>query len=294
MPTFAGYNIFSKDKTKLHFKIWDVAQPKVCICIVHGLGEHSGRYEEWANMFVEKNIAVASFDYRGHGLSDGKRGHASSFHKIYDDIDVFLTEVKRRYPLAPLVLYGHSLGGSLVLNYYMSARSYHTSAMIVTSPWFKLVNEPSMMLLSFTRAISGFLPFVTVSNGLNPLFLSRDRQIAEEYEKDPLVHNKISLRLFHEAYRMGLKVSKQAYKLNIPTLIMHGGDDAIASSATSVEFTRNTGPFLSLKLWPEAYHELHHDLCKNMVFQHILNWLQVNNLYREDNTPKNVIIQNYY
>ncbi|HOT15327.1 MAG TPA: lysophospholipase [Bacteroidales bacterium] len=283
MPTFVGYNIFSKDKTKLHFKIWDVAQPKICICIVHGLGEHSGRYEEWANMFGEKNIAVASFDFRGHGLSDGKRGHAFSFHKLYDDIDAFLTEVKRRFPLVPLVLYGHSLGGSLVLNYYMSGKSYHTSAIIVTSPWFKLVNEPSKFLIDFTMALSRFLPFITVSNRINPLLLSRDRQIAEEYTKDPLVHNKISLRLFHEAYRMGIKASKQAYKLNIPTLIMHGENDAITSSATSVEFARNTGPFLSL-----------HDLCKKMVFQHILHWLQVNNLYREDNSPKNVVIQNYY
>ena len=115
--------------------------PEALICFVHGLGEHSGRYVNWAENFNQENIAFCSFDLRGHGKSSGKRGDVSKYDDLMDDVAVFLENGKARFPDCPQFLYGHSLGGNLAANYVLRFRP-DLAGVIVTGPAFRLAFNP--------------------------------------------------------------------------------------------------------------------------------------------------------
>jgi acylglycerol lipase len=274
-----GYPIKSTDGKNLYFRYWRINEPKLCICIIHGIGEHSGRYEDWANNFNNIGIAVTAIDYRGHGNADGRRGHAKSLNQIYEDIDKLLEESEKHFPNAKKVLYGQSLGGNIVLNYYFIRKQNSLSGLVITSPWFKLVNPPSSTTLVVVKFLKLFFPFLSVDNGLNINYLSRDHSVVNNYKSDPLVHNKITLKLFLDAYNQGIKISNLGYRVNSPMLLMHGSKDNITSFKSSVLFARDTGKYTNFKGWEGAYHELHNDICKNEVFDFIVNWLKNNKLY---------------
>lgn len=274
-----GYHIKSIDKTNLFFRYWQTSEPKLCICIIHDIGDHSGRYEEWANLFIEKNIAVTAIDFRGHGNASGKRGHAKSFDKLYEDIDVLLEETDKHFPNSKKILYGQGLGGSLALNYYFKRKKCPIDGLIITSPWLKLVNFPSSLSLVLVKLFKFLVPFLPINNSLDIYNISRDNNVVEDYKNDTLVHNNISLQLFFNAYIHGLRISNQGYRVNVPMLLMHGTKDGFTSHKASVHFARDTGKYTTFKSWEEAVHELHNDICKDEVFHFTFNWLCINFLY---------------
>jgi acylglycerol lipase len=274
-----GYYIKSDDKTNLFFRFWQIPTPKLCVCIIHDIGEHSGRYEEWANYFNDKGIAVTAIDYRGHGKASGNRGHAKSIDKIYEDIDKLIEETEKHFPNSKIILYGNGFGGTVALNYYFKRKDNHFNGLIVSSPWLKLADSPLSLSLSLIKFSKFFCPILSIDNGLAANDISRDKNAVHDYENDPLVHNKISLQLFHIAYNHGLKVSNLGYRVNVPMLLMHGSKDNYTSYKASVLFERDTGKYTTFIGWEGAFHELHNDICKKDVFNSIINWLNVNNIY---------------
>lgn len=270
-----NYFIESNDNSKLCFRHWRVSEPKICICLVHGLSEHSARYENWAALFNKNNIAVCAIDLRGHGLSEGKRGHAKSFEKLFDDVDRLLIEAEAHYLNVPKILYGHSLGGNIVLNYYLS-RKPNIAGLIVTSPWFKLTHTPGTLTILFAQLMKYLHPSFTSSNQLNPEHISRNNIKVEEYKTDELVHNRISVKLYFEAVNHGKRVSGRGYMINVPMLLMHGTADNITSYKASTNFSRNTGVFTTFKSWDDAFHELHNEINYLEVFDFTLKWIKQN------------------
>lgn len=263
----------SKDGINLYAQTWmPLGDIKGVVILIHGLGEHSGRYNDWAGKLGNDGFIVRSFDLRGHGQSGGRRGHAKRYSRIMQDIETFVLKCKEDFPDLPQFLYGHSLGGNLVLN-YVTKNINSIEGIVVTSPWLKLTNPPSKILLLFAELFGNIFPGLLVNNTLKAEDLSRDLRVVHEYRTDKLVHNRISLKLFKEIYYAGITVSMNIYKINVPLLVMHGTSDNITSCKATREFVRNSSKKTSYIEWENCYHELHNDLDKDNVFESIRNWL---------------------
>lgn len=263
----------SVDGTKLYAQTWmPLGTIKAIVVIIHGLGEHGGRYKNWAINLSNAGYIVRSFDLRGHGLSEGKRGHAKRYSRLLQDLAGFTELNREEFPDLPQFLYGHSLGGNIVLN-YVTRNIVSLNGIIVTSPWLKLTNPPSKILLLLADLLSNIFPGLLINNKLKAEDLSRDLRVVHDYRTDKLVHNKISFRLFKQVYYAGLYAAMNIYKINAPLLVMHGTADNITSCKTSREFVRNSGARTSFLEWEGCYHELHNDLDKELVFEALLDWL---------------------
>ncbi len=268
------YTWIAKDGIKLFGQSWKADNDlKKLIILVHGLGEHCGRYEHWALLFNNKGYSVISMDLHGHGRSEGKRGHIKSLDVLLDDIDVLFEKSDDLFPGYKKILYGHSMGGNLVLNHIIK-RNRHIDAVIVTSPWLKLVNEPSPLILNLTGGLKKVFPSLTISNQLKAEQISHDPEVVRNYERDPLNHDRISLKMFHEVYQGGYNALRNVYKINSPFLIMHGSNDGICSPKASEDYVLNTSKRTRLKLWENQYHELHNEFIKEEVHSYIISWLE--------------------
>jgi alpha-beta hydrolase superfamily lysophospholipase len=244
---------------------------RAVVILVHGRGEHIQRYSNWAGLFNEVMIGFAGVDLPGHGHSDGKRGHIKSYALTDEMIDILLDECRKTFPGVPLFLYGHSLGGGIVLDYLIRKNPKIRGA-IVTSPWLKLAFKPKESMVKLATLLRYVFPALILPAGLVVEHLSHVQKVVDAFKKDPLNHNKISLSLFHAAISAASNALKNAASLNIPLLLMHGTDDHICSPEGSREFASKT-TMAELKLWDGGYHELHNDLYRYEVFNYIIAWL---------------------
>jgi alpha-beta hydrolase superfamily lysophospholipase len=246
--------------------------PKAIVCLVHGHGEHIERYANLAAALNKADYTLVGFDLRGHGQSAGKRGHTPSYETLLGDIDAFLAEADEYHPAEPHFLYGHSLGGNLVLNYALR-RKPKLRGVISTSPWLKLAFEPSAIQISLAKIMDKLFPAFIQHSGLKTSDLSHDKAVVRAYEEDPLVHDNISARLFIAMHESGLWALDHAEKFPLPLLLMHGSADRITSADASREFAEKAGEQVTFKLWEGFYHETHNEPEKDAVFQTIISWL---------------------
>lgn len=255
-----------------HYTFKTSSAPEAVILLIHGLGEHAGRYTEWAAGFNEAGIEVRSFDLPGHGLSGGKRGVVPPFERLFDTIDSQLSRISSEKPGVPLFIYGHSLGGTIVLD-YLIRRKPPVRGAIVTSPWIKLTVAPSKIKVATVKLLKQFLPDITSSSGLNSAHLSHDKAVCDAYANDPLVHDRISLRLFTETEKAADEILENANRIELPLLIVHGRGDMITSPAGSTDVA-SSAPAAILKLWDDGYHELHNEPFKEDHFTLIREWIE--------------------
>lgn len=266
----------SFDGIKLSGYIWEPKETsKAVIILVHGFGEYSERYDYWAKQFNEKGFVVHAIDYRGHGKSDGRRGHINQFDDFINDIDVLVKESKKLYPDLPQFIYGHSLGGNIVTNYILK-RDNNFKGAVISSPWYKLSFDPSALMLFFTRIMNKAYPRFTQNAKLDVKALTHDKEIVEAYIADPLVHEKISAKMFYEIYNAGHRVLENTDKISLPVLVQHGNDDKITSYKASKEFAEKANKInkdVAYKEWDGMYHELHNEIGKDKVFEFVAQWL---------------------
>ena len=212
---------------------------KAVIILIHGIGEHIQRYNYWADLFVKEGIGLAGVDLPGHGLSDGRRGNIKSYALLGEMIDILLKSCNNTFPGIPVYIYGHSLGGGIVLDYLLR-RNPKVKAAIVTSPWLRLAYEPSRNKLLLASIMKNLLPGLVQSSDLIVSYISHDENVIEKYKTDPLVHGKISVSLFHGAMTAAKYSLAHASELKVPTLLLHGSDDMIMSPEGSKEFAGKT------------------------------------------------------
>jgi alpha-beta hydrolase superfamily lysophospholipase len=265
----------SDDGLTLFSQSWqpDANDTNAVVCLVHGIGEHSGRYEDLVRVFNEAGIAVLAFDLRGHGRSEGQRGHSISYEALMDDIAHMVAEAERLFPHLPTFLYGHSLGGNLTLNFVLR-RQPQLSGAIVTGPMLRTTYPVPWWRMLMGRILYAIWPSFTLPNGLSSEDLSRDAEAAEEYEEDPLVHDRMSAQLGIDAYESGLWALQHAGQLSLPLLLMHGAEDRITSAEASREFAANAGDLCTLVIWPDMLHEIHKESEKEQVFDCSLKWIE--------------------
>ncbi len=244
---------------------------KGVIIFVHGLGEHIQRYIYWAELFQKKGISFAGVDLPGHGRSAGRRGHIKSYSLTDEMIDILIRTCIRTFPGVPVYIYGHSLGGGVVLDYLLR-KNPKVKGAIVTSPYLRLAFEPPKYKLIIASVLKYVIPGLIQPSGLIASQLSHDEAVVEKYKTDPLVHGKISVSLFNASATAAKYSLSHASELKIPTLIIHGSDDQILSPEGSREFA-GKADLAELKIWEGGFHELHNEPFKHEVFNTIMNWI---------------------
>jgi len=269
------FHLVTQDGLKLTgMRYYPQHDPSGIVCIVHGLGDHFERYEHVSSFLVEQGFAVFGVDLRGHGKSEGKRGHSPDFNFLLNDIEELLKKARREFISSPIFLYGHSLGGNLVLNYVLKRKSAELTGAIVTSPWLRLSFDPPAFQVSLARIMNRIWPAYSDNNQLDAQDLSHDPVVVQKYQDDPLVHSRITAGLFFQVHQAGLWALENASNLTLPVLLMHGSADRLTSPAASEEFAQNSGEKTQLRIWEDFKHETHNELGKERVLQSIGDWLQ--------------------
>lgn len=263
----------ANDNTEIYAKSWTIDSAKGVICLVHGLGEHINRYEHVASFFNEKGYQFYGNDHYGHGQSGGARGHTPSYDGLLDEVDTLIDIAKNENPNLPIYLYGHSMGGNIVLN-YLFLRYPNIAGVIATASAIQLPNPPSAALLAVGKLMRKIYPKFAQPNGLELKYLSNDQSVIDAYVADELVHNKVSSELGLALIERGHWLVESNRKTNIPLLLMHGAEDGITSPEGTVELSKMTEGDVSLKIWKDMYHEIHNEIDKQAVLDYILNWIE--------------------
>jgi len=268
------FNFETKDGLTLLGRVWQTkGDPKGVVNLVHGLGEHSGRYAHIAEALTKAGYHFIGFDLRGHGLSEGKRGHTPNYEYLMDDVALFLEKSHGFFGGdQPHFLYGHSLGGSIVLNYGLR-RKPELAGVIATDPALALSFEPPKAKVTLGRMLAQIAPAFTMNNTLDVNALARDAAVVKAYQDDVLVHERLSAKLSMELLNSGQYALDHAAEWQLPLLLMHGTEDRITSCKASEAFASRAGASVTLKLWDGYFHEIHNDLGKEEVIAAMIAWL---------------------
>ncbi|MBK7173097.1 MAG: alpha/beta hydrolase [Bacteroidales bacterium] len=266
---------------KFHVKVWVPSEnPGSIVFLLHGLADHSGRFDHVAEAFCNAGHIFIAPDLRGNGLTTGKRGHFESIDQIIGDIDFIINHFRKSWPDIPLVIYGQSMGGNLALNYGLR-RQASIQLLISSSPWLHLANPPAKLVAFAGNLLGYIMPSLTIPNGINAFELCHDQAICKAYEKDPLVHGKISLNTYRIITEAGVWALENAQTLGIPLLLLHGTSDRITLFNSSQSFASNNSPYCTFKSYEGLFHELHNEPEREQILAFILNWLnqQLENIH---------------
>lgn len=240
---------------------WDCENPTKVVCMVHGIGEHQGRYDEMARTFGAAGVAMVGMDHRGHGISGGTRGHTAPRESVLRDVDSLIKSAMSFYPGVPIVLYGHSMGGNIVLDYRLRGEmSGVPAAYIVTAPWVRLYRSVPRPALKALSEFAKRKPEFQISTRISPKFLGNPEKVGNYY-KDPLVHSVITAQCASECFTIGNLLAENRLTGNNagrgkPFLLMHGSDDKICSPEGSRMIAAYEENCRYIE-WPGYYHEVH-------------------------------------
>jgi acylglycerol lipase len=274
MTSLEGSHHFfeSWDGTELYYREFQPEKKKGVLIVIHGLAEHSGRYRFLWDYFRRKGWAIYLMDQRGHGRSPGSRCHADHFQDLVEDLDSFVRMVAAKEKKLPIFLIAHSFGGQVAVN-YLARHPKELKGVVLSGPNLKLAMPISPLKRYLGVAAARFRPRVSVANEIDPTWVSRDAAVVAAYSEDPLVGNKISLRLGAEILDNLERVMALAPKLSLPSLLLHGEGDKI----TSIEGTREFFSKIhfkdkTLKIYP-GYHENFNETNRQEIFEEIESWL---------------------
>ncbi|MCL1913549.1 MAG: lysophospholipase [Eubacteriaceae bacterium] len=225
---------------------------KGLVLIVHGFGEHAGSYNELIEELSSNGYSSAIYSQRGHGDIEGKlRGVIPSYEALLDDISIIAACASEYAPAIPLVLYGHSMGGNIAVNYLLSRSQSEFCCVVLESPWFGLYKEPSSLVNNTARLFGSMSGKMAINNKLAYSDMTSDEEKAKEIEEDALYHNRISFRLY-TGVKNGCQVAlKNGHKLVLPAFIAYTRDDKIVKSEATELFAEIAG------IKPVAYDSCH-------------------------------------
>ena len=253
------------------------APARAVVHIVHGLGEHAGRYDHVANTLCNWGFEVCAHDQRGHGESTGVPGTLPNGNALLDDLADVLDDTRQYYPQLPLILLGHSLGG-LVASRFVALNMGRVDALVLSSP--ALDAGLGMFQKLLLKVLPGIAPNLRVGNGLDANYISHDPQVVKDYLSDRMVHNKISPRLGHFIATAGPATIAAAGQWRTPTLLMYAGADKLVNPKGSRRFARLATESatvkpgtVTVKCFDSYYHELFNELQPVPVFELLKTWL---------------------
>ena len=259
------------DGATIYWQQWyPDGDPVALICLVHGLGEHSGRYEHVAQRFTDAGYAVFAMDQRGHGNSGGTRGDVTVDQSV-SDIAELVADAKDEFPGTPVFLYGHSLGGLMGMSYVVR-RQPAIAGMVASAPALDSELRDQKAKFFMANLLGGVVPGVTIATGLDPNGVSRDPAVVAAYTSDPLVHDKGSLGLAKSTFQ-AMDAIMERTDFPVPLLIIHGQADTLTVPAASKRFADQVSGDVTLIEYPDMAHEPHNEPEQEEVMAEVLAWL---------------------
>ena len=248
-------------------------EPKAVVALVHGVGEHSGRYTNVVAPMVEAGYAVYGYDHRGHGRSPGPRVHIHRWAEYRGDLDAQLARIAAEQPGVPVVLYGHSMGSLVALDYLVQ-RSDGLAGAIISGTALEPVGVGSRAQIAMARVLTHVAPRLSVSLHIDHTDLSRDPADREAHRADPMLTDRATVRWGTESLDAVADVKARMAEIDLPLLIIHGEADPL----NSVEGSRALYGAVSsedktLRVYPDVLHEPHNDLGHEQVACDIVAWL---------------------
>jgi alpha-beta hydrolase superfamily lysophospholipase len=247
---------------------------KAVIVIAHGLGEHSGRYVNVVKQIVPKGITVFAPDFRGHGKSDGQRGHVLSFGEYLEDLDSMIETASKEIKTGmKCFLLGHSMGGLIAINYAIS-RQGTIDGLILSSPSLGVAVKVPAIKAALGKVMSSLWPGLSLNNELDASKISHDDKVVAAYKNDPLVHDRVSARWFTEFLSAMEKVNRDAQEIKIPVLMQIAGDDHLVNAEASKSFfERLAVKDKTIHVYDGLYHEIYNE--REEARKPVLNDLEV-------------------
>jgi alpha-beta hydrolase superfamily lysophospholipase len=244
--------VTARDGRRLFVREYGAPDAGRTLVLVHGYGEHGGRYEHRLGPFIEAGFRIVVPDVRGHGRSDGRRGHVLRFEQYLDDLERVFEVVKT--PAARTVLFGHSHGGLIAARYTLSHPGA-VAALGLSSPFFGLAVKAPAWKIGAGRLLSRVLPTVSLPTEIESKWVSHDPGVVAAYDADPLNHHVVNTRWFTEAMKSIEVVHRLAPSMTTSTLVVQAGDDKLVEVAASRSWAAAV-PGAIYEEVPEAFHEL--------------------------------------
>lgn len=273
-PTLTTFT--ASDGDNLAVQDWPVAEgvrQRGLVLLVHGLGEHAGRYDAVAQRLNTWGFAVRGYDQYGHGESGGPRGGLSTSRRLVDDLaDVVQSTRAKLGSGQSLIVLGHSMGG-LVAAAFAQAHPTQLDGLVLSSPAFATRATAVQRLL--LRVLPHVAPNLLVGNGLDTRWLSHDPAVAAAYRADPLVHDRISPRLARFITSAVAGIIDAAAQWQVPTLLLYAGDDRLVDPAGSRAFARSApADLVTSRCLEGAYHEIFNEADPQPAFNALQRWLE--------------------
>lgn len=267
MATTTGY-IEASDGTKLLTRHWIAPEAHTTMLIVHGISEHTGRWEHVGDYFSAHGYDVHAVDLRGHGESGGDPIHVDDFGHYLDDVSVMmevLTALGR-----PVVMYGHSMGGLIATAYEVENRQPKPVAVVLSAPALD-ADAPALLRVA-ARVMGRYAPKFRMSSNIKGEQLSRDPEVGKAYFSDPLVSIKATAAMGRELFGAMERTTAALDAYNVPTLVLHGTEDTLVPPSASARLAAIVS--VDRRLFPGFRHELHNEPDADEVLQHVLEWLK--------------------
>lgn len=268
-----SHQLAAADGTSLYVSdlLAPLAQSRGGIVIMHGLGEHSGRYRQLAQRLNEAGWSVRCYDHRGHGRSEGPRGDVPNGMPMLQDAQIVIDDFKDRTGYRPFLL-GHSMGGLFAAHFALAACS-PLRGLILSSP--ALAVPMSRVQQIFLRLMRSLAPGLGLPNGLQAQLISHDPRVVAAYQADPLVHNKISARLLGSMLAAIAFCDEHAAELDVPALLLVAGDDRLVDAVGSKRFFARLRPALgTMTVYDGLYHEVFNETSSERPLNDLVAWLE--------------------
>ena len=261
-------------RLRLHYRTWEIEQPQAALLVVHGLFEHSRRYEEFGEVMAGYGFSSFAMDLRGHGASEGRRGHVPRFDVLLQDLDRFRREVQGLVPMGvPLFLVAHSLGGLVGLR-YLEEYDAPLAGAVITAPWLgTAVDVPRWQVLA-ANVLNRLLPAFPFPFRIDPGLLTHDDERAADYDEDPLIHTTITPRMFVEVSSAIEMALRRGDRIDVPVHFILAGDDRIVDTSRSLGFARSLpAEDVTIDVLDGQYHEVLQERGRGAVLAQIRDWL---------------------
>ncbi len=268
MPSVIGRAVMS-DGLELRTRHWAAPDPWASLLLVHGLGEHSGRYEHVGDQFAAAGIDTHGYDHRGNGASDGRKGDIDRWSRYHDDLEDRLAAVRAMPDRRPVVLYAHSMGALVAAGYLIDDRP-RPDMTVLAAPG--LDTTLATWKIALAPLVGRILPTLTLPNGVRMETLSRDPEVGRRLLADPLNGRASTAQFAAEAGREQARVRAAARSIGGPTLVIHGLDDGLVPPSASEVF--EGAPGVERRTYPGLRHEMHNEPEGPQVLDEVIAWLR--------------------
>ena len=265
------------DGLRLHWAGWgleEIPEDHPTAILVHGFGEHLRRYDHVAQWLNAGGFAVVAADMRGHGQSEGQRGHVARYDEYLVDVGAAFDLAARLRPRGKRLLIGHSNGGLIALRYALSESGRRPDALVLSGALLELSMQVPALKEKLGNVLSRVAGATSMANDIDAALLSHDAQVVQDYIDDPLVHNQVTARWFTEMNAAREDAMTRAPSLSLPTLILHGGEDGVVSPKGSAKLAEVMEGDVTHIAYEGFYHEIFNEVERDRVFGDIAAWLR--------------------